>query len=114
VDHLPQFFQQAGVPVLAIIFLLPFLVGLITGITLAFVGVTFPMILPLVGGAHPDISMLAFAFASGFAGVMFSPVHLCLVLTKDYFKSDLWPIFRIMLLPEGLVLAVALAQTFIL
>lgn len=114
IDHLPQFFQQAGVPVLVIIFLLPFIVGLITGITLAYVGVTFPMILPLVGGAHPDIAMLAFAFASGFAGVMFSPVHLCLVLTKDYFKSDLWPIFRIMLLPEGLVLAVALAQVFIL
>ena len=114
VDHLPQFFQQAGVPVLAIIFLLPFLVGLITGITLAFVGVTFPMILPLIGGAHPELPMLAFAFASGFAGVMFSPVHLCLVLTKDYFKSDLWPIFRIMLLPEGLVLAAALAQVFIL
>ncbi|HLB25984.1 MAG TPA: DUF401 family protein, partial [Nitrospirota bacterium] len=114
VEHLPQFFQSAGVPVVAILFILPFLVGLITGITLAFVGVTFPMLMPLIGGPEPNLAMLAFAFASGFAGVMFSPVHLCLVLTKDYFKSELWPIYRIMLLPEGLVLAVALGQMYLL
>jgi integral membrane protein (TIGR00529 family) len=110
VDHLPQFFQSEGVPVVLILFILPFLVGMITGITLAFVGVTFPMLLPLIGGSNPDMAMLAFAFASGFAGVMFSPVHLCLVLTKDYFKSELWPIYKIMLIPEGLVIAVAALQ----
>ncbi len=113
VTHLPEFFRAAGVPVAAILFVLPFLVGLITGITLAYVGVTFPMLLPLIGGANPNLGMLAFAFASGFAGVMFSPVHLCLVLTKDYFKSELGPIYRIMLVPEALVVVVAFVQMLI-
>ena len=80
VDTLPQFFRSEGVPVVLILFIVPFLVGLITGIT------------------------------SGFAGVMFSPVHLCLVLTKDYFKAELFAIFRIMLVPELIVLAVAAGQ----
>jgi hypothetical protein len=113
VDQLPGFFRSVGVPVVAILFLLPFLVGLITGITIAFVGVTFPMVLPLIGGTSPDMGMLAFAFASGFAGVMFSPVHLCLVLTKDYFKSELTPIYRIMLLPELIVVGVAFVQMWV-
>jgi integral membrane protein (TIGR00529 family) len=114
VDGLPGFFRSAGVPVAVILFVLPFLVGLVTGITIAFVGVTFPMLLPLVGGASPDLAMLAFAFASGFAGVMYSPVHLCLVLTKDYFKSELTPIYRIMFVPELLVVLVALLQMWVL
>ena len=57
--------------------------------------------------------LLAFAFAAGFAGVMFSPVHLCLVLTRDYFKSALSPIYRTMAVPETAVVLVALAQVVV-
>ncbi|MCL5942377.1 MAG: DUF401 family protein [Actinobacteria bacterium] len=114
VNTLPRALESAGVPVVAILFLLPFVVGLMTGITVAYVGITFPLILPLIGGASgPDPAMLAFAFASGFAGVMFSPVHLCLVLTKDYFRSSFTPIYRTMLVPEGLVVMVALIQLLV-
>ncbi len=114
VDQLPRFFQSAGVPVIAILFILPFLVAMMTGITLAYVAITFPMLLPLIGGQNPDMGMLAFAFASGFAGLMFSPVHLCLVLTKDYFKSTLWPIYKIMLVPEAIVIGAAVIQMLLL
>jgi hypothetical protein len=114
VDHLPAYLSSLGIPVVLILFLLPFLVGLTTGVTIAYVGITFPLLLPLIGGAHPDLGMLAFAFAAGFAGVMFSPVHLCLVLTKDYFRSALTPIYRIMAVPEGLVVLVAAVQMVII
>lgn len=114
VEHLPQFFESVGVPVVAILFILPFIIGMMTGITLAVVAITFPMLLPLIGGQNPDMGMLAFAFASGFAGLMFSPVHLCLVLTKDYFKSTLWPIYRIMLVPEAIVVGAAAIQMLLL
>ncbi len=114
VEHMPQILDDLGVPVLAILFLLPFLVGFITGVAVAFVGIAFPLILPLVGYPDPDLGMLAFAFASGFAGVMFSPVHLCLVLTKEYFGSPLAPIYRTMAVPEFLVVGVGLVQLFVL
>lgn len=110
VRTLPAFFESSGIPVEAILFLLPFMVGLMTGIVIAYVGITLPMILPLIGGHDPDMGMLAFAYASGFAGVMFSPVHLCLVLTKDYFKSELAPIYRLMLIPEAIVVGVGFIQ----
>jgi hypothetical protein len=114
VDTLPGTMKQAGVPVVLILFAMPFVVGLITGITVAYVGATFPLLLPLIGGVgHPDMPLLAFAFAAGFAGVMFSPVHLCLVLTRDYFKSALSPIYRTMAVPETAVVLVALAQVVV-
>ncbi|GAB4241968.1 MAG: DUF401 family protein [Thermoleophilia bacterium] len=113
VQTMPQTLDELGVPVLAILFLLPFLVGFITGVAVAFVGIAFPLLLPLVGYPQPDLTMLAFAFASGFAGVMFSPVHLCLILTKQYFGSRLAPIYRSMALPQALVVVVALVQLFL-
>ncbi|MCK4248223.1 MAG: DUF401 family protein, partial [Candidatus Omnitrophica bacterium] len=35
----------------------------------------------------------------GFAGVMISPVHVCLILTKDYFKADAAKVYLKLLLP---------------
>lgn len=114
VDTLPGFFEDLGVPLVLVLFALPFLVGLLTGITVAYVGITFPLLLPLMGGTPPDLGLLVFAYASGFAGVMFSPVHLCLVLTRDYFNADLSPIYRTMLVPEALVVLVAAVEMVIL
>jgi len=52
VKSLPAFFSSAGVPVAVILFVLPFLVGLMAGIVMAYVGIALPMILPLIGGSQ--------------------------------------------------------------
>jgi hypothetical protein len=52
---------------------------------------------------------VTFAFASGFAGVMLSPTHLCLVLTIRYFKADMAGTYRLMYVPVLLVFFTGLA-----
>jgi len=42
--------------------------------------------------------------AGGFLGVMFSPVHLCLALTRVYFKAEWGPIYRL-IAPSALLVA---------
>lgn len=114
VGHLPQALETAGVPVGVVLVGLPFLVGLMTGLTVAYVGVAFPLLLPLIHGPTGiDMGLLALANAAGFAGVMFSPVHLCLVLTREYFGAKLAPIYRMLVVPEAAVLVVALVQVVI-
>jgi hypothetical protein len=95
VNNLSQFFIQEGIPVLPVLFLLPFITGLLTGVTVGFVGATFPLIISLT----ENISLIAisFAFASGYLGVLLSPVHVCLLLTKEYFKADFWGIYKLMI-----------------
>jgi hypothetical protein len=83
-------------------------VGLLTGLTVGFVGATFPIITAMMGG-HPDPATVTFAFASGFAGVMLSPTHLCLLLTLQYFKADMAGTYRLLYLPTVLVFLVGLA-----
>ena len=109
INALPEFFEKSGLPPVLIYFTIPFLVGLLTGLTVGFVGATFPLITAMMGG-HPDPGAITFAFASGFAGVMLSPTHLCLLLTVRYFKADLAATYRLMYLPVALVFAIGLVR----
>nr|WP_281412600.1 DUF401 family protein [Geomobilimonas luticola] len=106
-DGVSRFFTSSGLPPILIIVAIPFLAGLMTGLTIAYVGITFPLLLPLMGGATPSLGLLALAFGSGFAGVMLSPLHLCLVLTREYFNADMAKVYHRLWVPSALVLAAA-------
>jgi integral membrane protein (TIGR00529 family) len=112
IDALPAFFHQSGLPTGVVLFLLPFIVGLLTGLTVGFVGATFPIITAMLGGA-PDAGSITFAFASGFAGVMLSPTHLCYLLTIKYFKADMAGSYRYLYLPVLLVFLVGLIRLWV-
>lgn len=112
IEALPVFFRQSGLPTGLIFFILPFIVGLLTGLTVAFVGTTFPIITAMMGGS-PDLGVITFAFASGFAGVMLSPTHLCLLLTIRYFNADMAGTYRLMYLPVFLVFTLGLLRLWV-
>jgi hypothetical protein len=90
-----------------ILAVLPFLAGVMTGLTIAYVGITFPILMPLMGSGSLSLGLLALAFGSGFAGVMLSPVHLCLILTREYFNADMAKVYHRLWIPSALVLAAA-------
>jgi hypothetical protein len=81
-----------------VVFILPFLIGLLTGLTSAYVGVGFPIVIslfPLCGGTS---SGALIGFAGGLMGILASPVHLCLILTKSYFGAG-WKGIYLKLIP---------------
>jgi len=41
-------------------------------------------------------------------GVMISPMHLCLVVTKDYFKADMGKIYKMLILPLVVITSISL------
>lgn len=109
VDALPAFAASQGVPVAVVVFALPFVVGLLTGYAQAFVGITFPVLLGLVDAGAAEMNLAAFGFVSGFAGVLLSPTHLCLILTIQHFKADFGKVQRMLLAPVvGVVAAAAI------
>lgn len=107
VEAIPGFFAELGIPLIALVFALPFLVGLITGIAVAYVGVTFPILVGFLAATGMDPRLVALAFVSGFAGVMLSPTHLCLVLTIQYFHSDYLKVLKMMLVPQAVIVLLA-------
>lgn len=112
VKNLSQFFMREGIPVSPILFLLPFITGMLTGLTVGFVGSTFPLIISIT--SHASLGAISFAFASGFLGVLLSPVHICLILTREYFKADLWGIYKMMLPPCVVIFCAAVVEYLIL
>jgi uncharacterized protein len=94
VKNMSTYFLREGIPVFPILFFLPFVTGILTGLTVGFVGSTFPLIMSIAG---TSVGPISFAFASGFLGVLLSPVHICLVLTREYFKADIWGIYKMMI-----------------
>ena len=106
------FFAASRMPVHLLLFMIPFIAGVMTGLTVGYVGITFPLLLPLMGGAAPSPALVALAFGSGFAGVMLSPVHLCYVLTCEYFKADIAQVYRRLFLPSACVLAAVLIPLY--
>lgn len=92
VVQLSRQFSESGMPILPLLIILPFITGLLTGISVGFVSSTFPLLISVAGGAH--LNEISLAFAAGFIGVLLSPVHLCLVMTREYFKADMWGIYK--------------------
>jgi uncharacterized protein len=104
------------IPVSLVIMILPFIGGLITGIAVGFVGTSFPLIIPM----FPDtdlagyLSSAALAFTFGFMGMMLSPVHLCFLVTKDYYGASLIKSYRYLLLPALSVMATVTGIFFLI
>jgi integral membrane protein (TIGR00529 family) len=84
------------IPFLMVVMGMPFISGLITGIAIGFVGATFPLLVPLFAGLSPLDFLLhaSLAYVSGYVGMMLSPVHICLLVTRDYFKASLAASYR--------------------
>jgi len=108
-----SFFTTSHMPVYLLLFLIPFIAGVMTGLTVGYVGITFPLLLPLMGTPSPSPALVALAFGSGFAGVMLSPVHLCYVLTCDYFQADIAKVYHRLFLPSACVLAAVLIPLYV-
>lgn len=110
---LPDTFTRLGVPEGAIIFLVPFILGLLTGLGYGFVGVAFPIILPFMAtGGVVSLDKLLLAYAGGLMGVYVSPVHLCFVLTREYFKADLRKTYSMLAKPVIAMTAVTIILSY--
>ncbi|MGD8227980.1 MAG: DUF401 family protein [Desulfobacteraceae bacterium] len=95
-----------NIPVLVVIMILPFISGIITGIALGFVGTSFPLIIPLfhTAQAYDYMALAALAYTFGYMGMMLSPVHLCLLISKDFYKASLMKSYGHLLPPVIMVL----------
>jgi len=90
--HVRQELLLLHIPILIVIMLIPFISGLTTGIAVGFVGASFPVVITLLGAGVPLPQLLAstvVAYAFGYIGMMLSPLHVCNLVTNEYFKTNL-------------------------
>ncbi|PIU56409.1 MAG: hypothetical protein COS87_02230 [Chloroflexi bacterium CG07_land_8_20_14_0_80_45_17] len=106
--------QNIGLPALTVLAALPFLMGFATGIGMGFVGISLPLLVPfLTLGSELNSYALLLAYTSGMVGLLLSPVHLCLILSTEYFKASLARVYRYILPPLLAIEAVAVLIYYI-
>ena len=107
-----------GVSPILVAMILPFVAGLVTGIGFGYVGLAYPILLglfPLSGqGDLPREAAVVLAGTFGWAGMMLSPLHVCMVVTAEHFKTGLAATMRRFIVPLGLYIAVALVYVAVL
>jgi len=116
VEAITREFMELSVPLILITVLIPFIVGGIAGITIAFVGSTFPIIIPLVYSMGEGSFILAYiilALICGFVGVLLSPLHLCLLLSNQYFETTFGRVYRHLVMPCALLFVTGLGYFFV-
>jgi integral membrane protein (TIGR00529 family) len=88
-------------------FLVSFSGGLLTGLNIAWVGISYPILYPLLQTLPQEqfVLLSIYVYVVGFAGILLSPVHFCLILTNEYFKSSLGKVYKY-LGPPGILLAI--------
>lgn len=100
-----RYLLNTDIPQAALIYAIPFVLSLITGLHLASVTISTPIFLPLLAGqdmAGPVFLILTAATV----GYWMSPLHLCLILTNEYMKAGYGRTVKIMFWPS---MAVAVA-----
>ncbi len=111
--------KEASIPPILVICAIPFISGLITGLAVGFVGTSFPIVLAIVTGASGEalpgngLSYMVLAYGMGHLGMMVSPLHLCHVVSNQYFKTPFRPVYK-RILPAVMILLIVEVGYFLL
>jgi integral membrane protein (TIGR00529 family) len=104
IESIPRLAAGYDLPAELVVFLVCFSAGLLTGMVSAFIALGYTI---LAGFLYDPVIMpgnILLAYVSGMIGIMLSPAHLCLILTNEYFHSDLGKVYRL-LIPAAVLLA---------
>ncbi|MGE5551612.1 MAG: DUF401 family protein [Bacteroidota bacterium] len=113
VEALPKLFTGMGLPPVALVVLLPLTLAVLIGIGQGFVSASFPLLVGIVGlGAEANMGYIAVAYISGLTGMMLTPLHLCLVLTVQFYRADLGQVWRRIAPAMAVMLALAIPYGF--
>ena len=102
-------FQSSPLPIPVIIACVSFIIGILTGMSQGHVAIVMPIVAAMGTG---NLNLAGIAMAFGIAGQMLTPTHVCLIVTLDYFKTDLLKTLKPLVLCEILILAIFSVYTY--
>ncbi len=88
---------RSGIPLVLVVASLPILAGLLMGLAVGFTGIAFPLVVGIMnteGSGLTPMATLVLAFGCGYMAMMMSPVHLCLLVTREFFSAPLLAVYR--------------------
>ena len=118
VEQIPLALSSLGLPPLLVAYVVPMIVGLLTGTAAAALALSIPLVAPLLAtqplGTEGALEMSAavWLYVSSFSGILLSPLHLCLALTREYYGASWSNLYRRII--PAVVFVVLFALGFVL
>ena len=104
-----------GIPQPITATILSFVLGFVTGIESGYAALAIPLLTPFTGiGEKLVAKNLMLVVGAGILGVMFSPLHLCLILTREYYSANLEKVYTRYLIPAGLLTLLSLFLAYLM
>ncbi len=99
IELLPDYFSSIGIPIQGILIIVPFLIGFFTGSDIAYIAICVPIFLFFLIDTNGIImSHIVLLYVAGYIGIMSTPMHLCLAITKDYFHIQISQFYHILII----------------
>ena len=108
---LAQIITDSNMSLLLILLLSSVIVGIASGHPIVGAAILYPIFLPLVGDS---VAYLSLIFTGMMLGYMVSPVHLCLIVSNEYFKTNYLGINKLLFPLQALLTLVAIAVAILL
>ncbi len=102
---------EGELPLLLLVILASYGIGLLIGHLPTAVGVGFPIIMELLPVVNVRTVSMMFIFV--LLGYFTSPLHLCIILTIEYFEIELKSFYRRIILPFSLLVAAVVLWLFV-
>lgn len=102
-------FKTSPLPVPVVIAIVSFVIGLLTGMSQGHVAIVMPVVAAMMPGS---LNLAGIAMVFGMAGQMLTPTHMCLIVTMDYFKANIFSTLKPILLVEILITAIFSVYTY--
>jgi hypothetical protein len=88
IDQIREDLSLFGIPYIIVIALLPLIAGLVTGIAVGMVGASIPLVVALIPTGESLLPYAVLSMGFGLMGMLASPVHTCLLVSREYFSAD--------------------------
>ena len=109
-SEIVEAFQSSPLPIPVIIACVSLIIGILTGMSQGHVAMVMPIVAAM-GTGNLDLAGVAMAF--GVAGQMLTPTHFCLIVTIDYFKTDIFSTLKPVLICEIIILTIFSIYTYL-
>jgi len=112
VSSVLPYIQVAGVPTVAPLIIIDWIVGLATAMPTASVAVIVPIAMMTIKDVTP--MLISILYLTMIFSYLISPMHLCLILTVEYYKSRLQTVYRKLIPASVATYLVALATAMLI
>jgi len=86
--------SSAGVPLASMAIAIPLAFGFGSASQTTTIGVLMPLMAPATVSAEAQLYLAVLTYCASFTAYLFSPLHMCQVLTCDYFKTSIPKVYR--------------------